>query len=411
MRSIYVLALVLASDPVAAQQSAAPTWNQWRGPARDGRTAVTVPKKWSPKPTPIWKVAVGLGHASPLVDNGRVYVFARLDDNETVSALDLQTGKPVWSQRYQAAYTINRAAAGHGKGPKSTPILHGGRLYTLGITGVLSAFDASTGAVAWRRSFEKEFPVTAPDFGTAMSPLVDGALLIAHVGGPGKGALRAFDLATGQTKWSWVEDGPAYASPVLLTVDGVRQIVTQTQQHIVGVDVATGKTLWSMPFETPYVQNIVTPLIYKDTVILSGLDNATFAVRPVRRGAAWTPETVWTNPDVPMYMSSPVVNGDLVFGFSHRNKGQFFALDARSGKTLWTSPPRQGENAAIIAAGDVLLLLTTDAQLIVAKATDKGWNALSSVEVASSPTWAHPILLGDRILIKDEQTLALLRVG
>jgi outer membrane protein assembly factor BamB len=354
---------------------------------------------------------VGIGHASPLVADGRVYVFARRGEKETVAAVDLVTGKTLWSQGYDAPYTVNPGAAAHRQGPKSTPVHHAGRLYTLGITGVLSAFNASTGAPVWRRSFEKEFPVTAPEFGTSMSPIVDGAFLIAHVGGPGRGALRAFDLATGQTQWSWSEDGPGYASPVILATGGARQLVTQTQRHIVSVDVTTGRTLWSLPFQTEYTQNIVTPLVYKDTIVLSGVAKSTFAVRPVKRGAVWEIEKVWDNAEVPMYMSSPVSIGDRMVGFSHRNRGQFFALDARTGRTLWTSPPRQGENAAIITAGELLFLLTDDARLTVAKATGSRWATVTRVEVASTPTWAHPVVLGNRILIKDEQTLALLRIA
>ena len=307
--------------------------------------------------------------------------------------------------------TINPAATAHGKGPKSTPILHGGRLYTLGITGVLSAFDAATGAPAWRRSFEKELPVTAPDFGTAMSPIVEANLLIAHVGGSEKSALRAFDLATGATRWTWSDDGPSYASPVVFAAGGVRQIITFTRRHIVGIDSASGKTLWTLPFDTAYDQNCVTPLVYKDMVVLSGLGKSTFAVRPVKRGAAWTVEKVWDNADVAMYMSSPVLSGDRMVGFSHRNRGQFFALDAATGKTLWTSPPRQGENAALIGSGDRLLILTDDAQLMMALASASGWATLARVEVASSSTWAHPVVLGNRILVKDEQSLALVRIA
>jgi outer membrane protein assembly factor BamB len=340
-----------------------------------------------------------------------VYAFARLDDKETVSALDLESGKTLWSQRSDAPYTMNPAATAHGKGPKSTPVLAGTRLFTLGITGVLSAFDAASGKLLWRASFEKEFPVTAPDFGTAMSPLVDGDTLIVHVGGPGKGALRAFDAATGRVKWSWTGDGPGYASPVILAAGGSRQIVTQTERHIVAIDAANGAALWTIPFETPYLQNIVTPLVYKDTVILSGLSKSTFAVRPAKQGSSWTPTRVWDNADVPMYMSSPILSGDTVFGFSSRNRGQLFALDPATGKTLWTSPPRQGENAAIVGAGDRLAILTDDGQLTIARATPQSWSPVSKMEVASSPTWAHPVVLGSRVLVKDEQTLALLKIG
>lgn len=409
---MFISTLVVAVVAlVTVAQSSPSAWTQWRGPNRDGRAAGAPPAQWAGKPAPVWRTTIGVGHASPLVADGRVYVFARQGEKETLSAIDLETGRPVWSQQYDAPYTMNPAATAHGKGPKSTPLFHAGRVYTLGISGVLSAHDAATGRLAWRRTFEKEFPVTAPEFGTAMSPIMVGDLLVAHIGGPGRGALRAFDPATGATKWSWTGDGPAYASPVVLDTAGVRQLVTQTERHIVGIDAASGAGLWTLPFETAYAQNSVTPAVYKDTVILSGLSRSTFAVRPTKQGASWTAAKVWDNADVPMYMSSPVIVGDTLFGFSHRNKGQLFALDARTGRTLWVGPPRQGENAAIVAAGDALLILTDDGEMRVGRANDKAWTEVAKMEVATSPTWAHPVFVGNRLIVKDEQTLALLRIG
>ena len=223
-----------------------------------------------------------------------------------------------------------------------------------------------------------------------MSPIVDGDAVIAHVGGKDRGALRAFDAATGRVRWSWTEDGPGYASPVIVEAGGVRQIVTQTQQHIVGIERAGGKTLWKIRFDTAYQQNSVTPVVYRDLVVLSGLDKSTFAVRITREGATWKAETVWENTSVPMYMSSPVLSGDWLFGLTHRNRGQFFALDARTGKTLWTSPPRQGENAAIVGAGDVLYCLTNDGRLTLVRATDQGFAAIGAVEVAIEPDVGAP---------------------
>jgi outer membrane protein assembly factor BamB len=271
----------------------------------------------------------------------------------------------------------------------------------------VSCFEASSGAVKWRKSFETEFKETSPEYGTAMSPIVDGNLLIAHVGGKDSGALRAFDVETGQTKWNWTEDGPGYASPLVIDVAGTRQIVTQTQKFIVGIAVANGATLWRMPFTTPWDQNSVTPVTYRDTVILSGLEKGTFALRITKQGAGWNAAKAWENP-LSMYMNSPVVDGDTLFGLTDKNKGQFFALDAASGKTRWTSPPRQGENAAMLVAGKQLFMLTTDAKLIVADASSPTYTPLKTYEVATSATWAHPVLLGDRLLVKDLQSLALL---
>ena len=176
----------------------------------------------------------------------------------------------------------------------------------------------------------------------------------------------------------------------------------------VGVDVSNGRLLWSIPFTTEYDQNIVTPLLYQQTLIYSGIFKDTAAIKVVRKGDRWATESVWANPGVSMYMNSPVVSGDQLFGFSHRNKGQFFCLDARTGATLWTSEGRNGENAAIVNAPEVLFLLTNDAQLIIARKNAKKFDPIRRYTVAESPTWAHPIVVGNRVLIKDASTLALL---
>jgi len=403
--ALAALALV-ATVPVAAEQ-----WTGWRGGSRAAISAAPMPATLAAKAADVWAVPVGIGHASPLVDGQRVYVFARKGEQEVAQALDLATGKVLWSAPYDQPYTMNSAATGHGKGPKSTPLLVGGRLYTLGITGVLSAFDAATGKVAWRHAFDKEFG-PPPDFGTAMSPIFDNGLVVAHVGGIRGGALRAFDPVTGATKWSWAGDGPGYASPVAIVAGGVRQIVTETQTKIVGVDAATGALLWSLPFVTPYEQNAVTPAVAGDLVILSGLDQSTFAVRPTRGAdGKWTPVKVWEAKAFPMYMNSPVVVGDTVYGLTNRNKGQFFAIDAKTGATRWTSPPRQSESASITAATGRLWCLTTDGALIVLKADPAAYAEAGRLDVAPSATWASPVLLGPQILVKDVDHLRLVRIG
>jgi outer membrane protein assembly factor BamB len=400
-----------AKPQAAASSSTSPSWTQWRGPQRDGHTAVTPPASFANAPANIWKIDVGVGHSSPLVADGRVYLHTRQGDQETVAAFDLASGKTLWSQRYPAPLKVDPAASSHGPGPKSTPTLSNGKLYTFGLGGILSCFDAATGAVKWRKSYEKEFPGTNPIYGAAMSPLVDNGLLIAHIGGENNGALRAFDLETGATKWNWTEDGPSYASAIAIDAGGTRQIITQTQKHIVGVAQATGPTLWKVPFTTAYDQNAVTPVVYKDLVIVSGENKGTFALRVTKQGAAWQAVEAWKNPEISMYMSSPVLVGDTLYGLSHRNKGMFFALDAATGKTRWTSPPRQGDNAAIISAGQVLFMLTSEGKLIVAEASPAAFKPVRTWEVASSATWAHPVVLGDRVLIKDQQSLALVKIG
>jgi outer membrane protein assembly factor BamB len=353
-----------------------------------------------------WKLTVGEGHSSPIVAAGRIFVFTRQQGKEVASAIDPSSGKIVWQQSYPAPYKMNPAAESHGEGPKSTPVFHDGKLYTLGISGILSCWDGPTGARRWQQDFSKQYRQTSPLYGVAMSPVVDHGLLIAHVGGHDDGALTAFDENSGEVKWRWTGDGPAYASPIVADLGGVRQVITGTQNHIVGISVAGGRLLWEIPFTTEYVQNIPSPLLYGDLVILSGLEKGVFAVRPALKNGNWTAETVWRNRDVSMYMSSPVLEGDLIFGFSHYKKGQFFCLDAHTGATRWTGPPRQGDNAAVLISGGNLILLKDGGELVIAKAGAKNFEPLRTYAVADSPTWAHPLVLRDGVVIKDATTLA-----
>ncbi|HEX5735871.1 MAG TPA: PQQ-binding-like beta-propeller repeat protein [Blastocatellia bacterium] len=365
------------------------------------------PKAWPEKLTLKWKATVGEGHSSPIVAGNRVYIQTRQGEEEVISAIDLNTGKPLWSERYAVSYVMNPAALGHGKGPKSTPVISGGKLYTLSINGVLSSFDAQTGKLIWRKEFSKDFKATSPLYGTAMSPLVVDNMVVAHVGGDSGGMLAAFNAETGEMKWSWRGDGPGYASPIIVDIGGARQIVTQSEKNLIAVSAATGELLWQIPFTTDYDQNIVTPVVYKDTVIFSGLDKGTFAIKPQMSGGKWKPEQVWHNPQVSMYMNSPVIVGDHLLGLSHKRKGQFFGLDARTGATVWATEGREAENSAMLAAGNLLFVLTNDAQLIVARKRATAFEPLKKYTVAKSPTWAHPVVIGNRILIKDGSTLAL----
>lgn len=407
MVSERVLWLVIAVA-LASQASIAQDWSQWRGHNRDGAVAsFTAPRVWPDKLKTIWKVPVGIGHSSPVVVGRRVYLHSRQDESEVASCFDLDTGKQLWRDSYPTPYMMNPAAVSHGKGPKSTPVAYNNKLYTFGISGILSCYDTATGKVKWRKEFSKLFKATAPLYGAATSPLVHNGLVIAHVGGHDSGALTAFNAETGEVKWSWTGDGPGYASPLVFESGGVSQIVTQTQESIAGFSATTGQLLWQVGFKIEYAQNIVTPVAYKQTLIVSGLDMGTMAIRANKRGKKWTPEQVW-NTEASMYMSSPVVIGDYLYGFSHKRKGQFFCIDARTGKTLWSSTGRDGDTAAMVAAGQFLLMLTDGAELIVARSDPKQFEVLKKYSVADSPTWAHPVVVGKTILVKDLSNLALL---
>ena len=396
-----VLSEILAGQ---AGQNRVEGWPQWRGSNRDGAASFTIPKSWPEKLTLKWKVDVGTGYAAPITLGDRVFAFSRQGEDEVMRALDAATGKTIWETKYNATYKpVVAATRTHGTGPKSTPTFADGRLYTLGMTGAVTAFDAATGKQIW----QKPGGPVEPLYHTAMSPLVDRGLVIVHVGGHGNGALTAFDARTGDVRWSWNGDGPAYGSPIAAELGGTRQIVTVTQENLVGVSAATGELLWRRPYAVRATRNAVTPIIHGQTIIVSGLGLPVTGFRVSNRGGQWSFEDVWTNDDVTMDMSTGVVIGNSLFGFSPRNSGQFFAIDANTGQTQWLSEPRQGDNAAIVRAGDLWFALETDAELIVARANPKQFEVLKRYSVADSATWAQPVLSGQRVFVKDVSNISL----
>jgi len=335
-----------------------------------------------------------------------VFQFSRLGEQEIVTAVELATGQQAWQQRYDAQYDVNPAAQAHGPGPKSTPVVAGTRLFTFGISGTLSAFDTASGKVLWRKRYDRGFDASSPDFGAATSPAVDNGLVIVHVGGNKSGALMAVDGATGAIKWQWKGDGPAYASPVIGSFGNSRQIITQSRSRLVGLSAASGALLWSVPFATAFDQNIVTPIVSGDLVLYSGIEQPLTALRIRESGGKWTAEQAWRADSVPMYMSSAVLSGGSLFGLTHRNKGQFFALDPRSGKVLWTTRGREGENAALIAAGDLLMATTTEGELVIARRDAAKFDPIKRYTIAESPVWAYPVPAGRGVLIKDAEKVA-----
>ena len=404
MRQIGLGMAVVAMLWMVPLSAAAQDWPQWRGPDRDGAVAAfDVPASWPAELTHQWTVEVGFGYATPILVGDRVYMFARQGDDEVMMALDAGSGETVWRTSYDATFDMMPATVRHGPGPKSTPTYADGRLFTLGISGIVTAFDAETGRQLWQMPGG---PVQ-PTYHTGQSPFVDGDMMIVHVGGQDNGALTAFDVATGDVKWRWDGDGPAYGSPIVVELEGVRQVVTFTQENLVGVSVETGALLWRRPYTTASTTTSQTPNIYQNDVIEAGRGNGITRFRVVREGNAWTTENVWHTDEVSIHMSNGVVVDGVLFGLSHLNSGQYFGLDLDTGQVLWTSPPRQADNAAIQYAGTTIFSLEADAELVVLQSSRAGFEPVQRYEVATSATWAQPTLAGNRVFVKDVESLTL----
>jgi outer membrane protein assembly factor BamB len=394
---------VAVAAPAWAQQG---DWPQWRGPNRDGvAPAAADAEAWPATLTQRWKVEVGLGYATPLVVGDRIYQFARQGEREVMMALDAASGAMLWQTGHEAVFEMMSATTQHGPGPKATPVFHEGRLYSIGMTGMVTAYEADSGRQIWQKPGA---PDNLPLFTThSFSPIIEGRTVIFHLGGSDEGAITAFDLDSGDIRWTWRGDAPAYGSPVAASLGGTRQIVAITKGMLVGLDAATGALLWERPWESPNFTNSNTPVVTGDLVIVSGNGPPTTAFRVRRQGAAWTVETAWENADVPMRLSDAVLAGDTLFGLSTRNSGQYFAVDVATGKTLWTSDGRQAQHAAIARAGDLLLSMEEDGELVVLRNSRTGFEELRRYAVSEEATWPQPSYSGNRIFVKDVSSLAL----
>jgi outer membrane protein assembly factor BamB len=410
---------------IAAGWVFAQDWPQWRGPNRDGKvTGFTAPETWPKALTQKWKQTVGAGDATPALVGEKLYVFARQGDDEVTLCLSAADGKELWKDKYAAPPVTGPSARQH-PGPRSSPTLSEGKIVTLGATGVLSCLDTD-GKVLWRND---EFKAV-PRFFTAMSPIIVDGMAIAQLGGPGAGTTLALDLVSGQPKWKWTGDGPGYASPVLMTVDGTKQIVTLTDKSVVGLATADGKLLWQIPFAPQgMAYNAATPIVDGQTVIYTGQGRGTKAVKVEKQGDGFATKELWSNaqpapqsttpapeatPGRPMergtpplapQFNTPVLKDGLLFGLSDR--GNLFCLNAQTGQTAWTGTARLANFGAILDAGSVLLALPNNSELIAYKPDGKQYVELAKIKVSDAQTYAHPVVAGKRVFVKDAEAVTL----
>jgi outer membrane protein assembly factor BamB len=407
------LLLVALSCLVAPAIVIAQDWTQWRGPGRDGVVpAASLPPVWPTSVKKMWNVDVGEGYSSPIVAKGRVFVHSRRDPEEVVSAVDLESGKVAWQQKYQAPFAKNQYAVQMAKGPNSTPIVVGDHLYTLGVTGVLSAWRLADGVLAWRKDFSKLVDTSKLFCGTAMSPAVESGALIVQVGSDVHGGrILAIDPATGSERWTWRGSGPGYASPIVIAVDGTRHVVALTNHSIVGIDAAAGAELWSVPFPDDWHENIITPVWTGTQLVVSGVRQGTQSFSIARASGKWQATQVWKNPDVTMYMSAPVSAEGTLYGLSNKRKGQFVALDEKTGAVRWATEGREGEHASVLLAPAHVLFLTNGGDLVVVRRDASTFAEERRLEVAAGETWALPVFIKGGLIVREGQALSRLTWG
>jgi outer membrane protein assembly factor BamB len=415
MRSSSVLVLL-----AFAVLGRAEDWPQWRGPNRDGvAVKPRLPANWPDKPPrPLWKQTVGEGQSSPVVVGDRLFILGRTRDEEGCFCMSVKSGKMLWQTTYPCTYKPTDVTSGFG--PKSTPTVDGDRVYMLGIAGMFHCFDVKTGKVLWKHDLRSEFWGAAKDewgddawatcCGAAASPLVfrrrdgkdkkDPPCVLLPVGGKKAGAMTAFDRRDGKVVWkSPLADRSSYSSPLVVTLGGVRQLVGFTGLRMVGLTTDGGELLWEYPFPAAFEQTVITPVIWKDLVIVAGERKATVALKISKAEGKWTAKPAWSNPQLRGYLSSPVVVKDHLIGLNHRN--QLVSIDLATGKTAWAGG-NFSTYCTLTIAGDSLLVLTYKGELHVLEADPKKLTRKVTWQLpVADPVWAHLAVAGSRLYVKD----------
>jgi outer membrane protein assembly factor BamB len=407
IRAAIVCGLLVSTAAVVSSQD----WPQWRGANSDAKVdGFKAPKTWPAQLTQKWKQTVGSGDTTPALVGDRLFVLSRVGAEENVICLNAADGKEIWRQKY-AAPTVTGASASAHSGPRSSPAVADGKVVTFGVTGILTCWNATDGKQIW----QKKDATTWPQFYAAASPLITGGLCIAQVGGNNDGGVAAYDLTTGDQKWKWTGGGPGYASPVAMTVGGTKIIVAVTSKSVVAISLADGKGLWTTPFTvTGMGYNASTPIVDGDTMIYAGQGRGIHAVKFAKQGDAITGTELWSAPSVSPQFNTAVLKDGFLYGLTQQSA--FFCVNEKTGAVAWSNAatPAPGRGAAgygsVVDAGSVLLALTPTSQLYVMQPNEKAFTQVAAIKVADTASFAYPVVSGNRIFIRDSNSVALLTV-
>jgi outer membrane protein assembly factor BamB len=395
----------MAPPSARATAKTAANWPGFRGPDRDGVVrGAKIATDWSSSPpVELWRRPIGPGWSSFAVRGDLLYTQEQRGDDEVVACYNVTTGQPVWRHHDSARFWESNAGAG----PRATPTLQNGRVYTLGATGIVNALDAADGAVVWTRNAAADTGAKVPGWGFAGSPLVVDDLVIVATAG----RLVAYDLATGSPRWLGPTRGAGYSSPHLVTIDKVKQILFLNGDGAISVAPATGTELWKYVWDS---DGIVQPALTADGDVLlgsgSGMGGAAAGVRriAVAHGpGGWTAIERWTSVGLKPYFNDFVVHKGHAFGFD----GSLLAcIDLADGKRKWKGG-RYGHGQVILQADqDLLLVLSEKGELALVAATPDQFRELARVPAINGKTWNHPVLAGDVLLARNDQEMAAFRL-
>ncbi|HVX59607.1 MAG TPA: PQQ-binding-like beta-propeller repeat protein [Pirellulales bacterium] len=429
------------SEPLAARPKtplkSAESWPRWRGPGGQGIAGPTrLPEAWPDEDVaPFWRAELGTGWSSPVVAQGKVVITDRQEKQERTLAFEADTGKLLWERSHSVDFNPHEVGLRHGNGPKSTPLIDHGRVYSLGIAGWLECLDLKSGEVLWQINLPERFgthqrlpggrayvngvenvivPIGAgegapvPLFGYTGSPTLFEDLLVLSVGGERGGTIMAFRAATGEVAWQALDENVSYSSPIVASVAGRPQVVVMTGPHVVGIDPHDGRVLWRHPFQIQYDESIGTPVAAGNFVIVTATGRPLTALRITAAGDACNATVAWENDDLTSYLSSMVIYDGHVYGMN--DGGEFACISLTEGKTVWIDG-NHGYYCTPVLADSRLLGLNERGDLLVVAASPAGYRELGQSRLADDATWTSPAVTGSRIYIRSKQGLRAFDLG
>jgi outer membrane protein assembly factor BamB len=396
-------------------------WPRWRGVRGDGTwQGPKLPEQWPVKgPKKKWSRPIGGGYAGIAVVGSRVFTMDRVappantpdaDGTERILCLDAETGEPRWTHSYPVRYGD---LGGYGNGPRAMPTIHEGKVYTFGAVGHVHCLDAATGKVIWTRDMVKECQAKVPMWGYASSPVIDGDRVLIHAGAEPDGCLVALDRHTGKELWRSGTDPAGYCTPVLIDAPSGRQIILWTPEHIHGLDAATGKPLWKVPYKITYGVSIATPIYQEGLVFISGYWDGS---KTIQLGDKPTDmKLVHEDRRLCGLMAQPLYRDGYVYLLD--KKSGLVCVELKTGKRLWEdhrlTPPGRNPHASIVwlGDGDRILLLNSTGELILARINPSGYQEQSRKKILSQEVWSHPGFAGNYIYVHSDGAEQAVRSG
>ena len=386
---------------VSAPASTESNWSGFRGPQRDSTVHGTkIKTDWSAAPpVELWRKPIGPAWSSFAVQNGRFYTQEQRGDEESVSCYDVTTGKSIWRHSDNARFYESNGGAG----PRATPALSNGRVYAQGATGIVNALDAATGNVVWTRNSVNDTGAKVPGWGIAGSPLVVNDLVIVAAAGN----LIAYQVANGETRWKGPTGGSGYSSPQLLTINGIQQVVLLKSTGITGVSLTDGKLLWEHQWDG---EPIVQPAVAANGDLLISVSESS-GLRRLSVGqnaGGWTTQERWTTEEINPWFNDFVVHKGHAFGF---DGSSLVCVNLDDGKLKWRGKRYGYGQLVLLPEQDVLLLISEQGELALAKATPDQFTELSHFPALQGKTWNHPVLVGDVLLVRNDHEMAAFRLS